>query len=111
MADAGNSLRCVSSLEGVHAGGILSIRAGDRWLAVGASDNTMSLFHRPERQGQSRLPPWKLLRTPPRSAAVVRLETSLSSSISIPNHCSYTERLHLNTRFLYFQFDHICFCE
>lgn len=66
-------MRCVSSLEGVHAGSILSIKAGDRWLAVGASDNTMSLFHRPERQGGSRLPPWKLLRTPPRSAAVVCL--------------------------------------
>ncbi|KAG0581684.1 hypothetical protein KC19_4G271700 [Ceratodon purpureus] len=72
----GNSLRCVSNLEGVHAGGILSIKAGDRWLAVGASDNTMSLFHRPERQGGSRLPPWKLLRTPPRSAAVVRCVAS-----------------------------------
>lgn len=67
------TMRCVSSLEGVHAGSILSIKAGDRWLAVGASDNTMSLFHRPERQGGSRLPPWKLLRTPPRSAAVVCL--------------------------------------
>jgi len=72
----GNSLRCVSNLEGVHAGSILSIKAGDRWLAVGASDNTMSLFHRPERQGGSRLPPWKLLRTPPRSAAVVRCVAS-----------------------------------
>ena len=79
LANAGNLLRCISSLEGVHAGGILSIKAGDRWLAVGASDNSMSLFHRPERQGQSRLPPWKLLRTPPRSAAVVRRDTNLSS--------------------------------
>lgn len=72
----GNSLKCVSSLEGVHAGGILSIKAGSRWLAVGASDNTMSLFHRPEQDDGSRLPPWKLLRTPPRSAAVVRCVAS-----------------------------------
>lgn len=92
VVDAGNSLRCVSSLEGVHAGGILSIKAGDRWLAVGASDNSMSLFHRPERQGGSRLPPWKLLRTPPRSAAVVRQHKNLNQSIVISFHCPYTGR-------------------
>lgn len=66
------ALRCVSSLEGVHAGSILSIKAGDRWLAVGAADNSMSLFHRPENKPGSCVSPWQLLRTPPRSAAMVR---------------------------------------
>ncbi|KAH9556185.1 hypothetical protein CY35_07G012700 [Sphagnum magellanicum] len=74
-ADSGiitGGLSCVSSLEGVHLGTVLSIKAGERLLAVGAADNSMSLFHRSEQLQAGRVPPWKLLRTPPRAAAVVR---------------------------------------
>jgi hypothetical protein len=71
LVNAGG-LSCVSSLEGVHLGTVLSIKAGERLLAVGAADNSMSLFHRSEQLQAGRVPPWKLLRTPPRAAAVVR---------------------------------------
>jgi hypothetical protein len=70
LVNAGG-LSCVSSLEGVHLGTVLSIKAGERLLAVGAADNSMSLFHRSEQLQAGRVPPWKLLRTPPRAAAVV----------------------------------------
>ena len=42
--DAGILLCCVSNLEYVQAGSILSIKAGDCWLAVGASKHHVTLL-------------------------------------------------------------------
>ncbi|BBN12485.1 protein MpSCD [Marchantia polymorpha subsp. ruderalis] len=68
------SLRSVKVVAGVHSAPILSIKAGDKWLAVGAADNSMSLFNRVG--NQSSVESWQLYRTPPRSAATVRCVTS-----------------------------------
>jgi len=90
LVNAGG-LSCVSSLEGVHLGTVLSIKAGERLLAVGAADNSMSLFHRSEQLQAGRVPPWKLLRTPPRAAAVVTFFASfllvLIRPLSYPTNC------------------------
>lgn len=61
----------------IHSGAILSINAGEHWLGVGAADNSMSLFNRPqERLGGfsntgSKSVGWQLYRTPQKTAAVV----------------------------------------
>jgi WD40 repeat protein len=70
-------IRCVKNLT-LHSASVLSISAGDHWLGIGAADNSMSLFHRPqERFGSfsntgSKAPGWQLYRTPQKTAAVVR---------------------------------------
>ncbi|CAM6088951.1 unnamed protein product [Calypogeia fissa] len=68
------SLRSVKSVVGIHSAPILSIKAGEKWLAIGAADNSMSLFHR----GSARVDveSWQLHRTPSRSAAAIRFVTS-----------------------------------
>lgn len=61
----------------IHTGAILSINAGEHWLGIGAADNSMSLFNRPqERLGGfsspgSKMGGWQLYRTPQRTSAVV----------------------------------------
>jgi hypothetical protein len=68
--------QCVKTVS-IHSSAILSIKAGDQWLAIGAADNSMSLFHRLEQRpgvlvGRGdRMAGWQLYRTPQRSAAVV----------------------------------------
>ncbi|CAH9064292.1 unnamed protein product [Cuscuta epithymum] len=69
--------RCVKNVT-IHTGSILSINAGEHWLGVGAADNSMSLFHRPqERLGTlsatgSKTGGWQLYRTPQKTPAMVR---------------------------------------
>lgn len=75
------SIRCVKNVT-VHSASILSINAGEHWLGIGAADNSMSLFHRPqERLGSfsstgSKVAGWQLYRTPQRTVAVVRCVAS-----------------------------------
>lgn len=79
IADGG--IRCVKNLT-LHCAAILSINASEHWLGIGAADNSMSLFHRPqERLGGfgssgSKVSGWQLYRTPQKSAAVVRCVAS-----------------------------------
>lgn len=74
-------LKCVKNVT-VHNGSILSINAGEHWLGIGAADNSMSLFHRPqERLGGlsssgGKLGGWQLYRTPQRTVAMVRCVAS-----------------------------------
>ncbi|KAF5730372.1 putative F-box and wd40 domain protein [Tripterygium wilfordii] len=74
-------IRCVKNVT-IHNAAILSINAGEHWLGIGASDNSMSLFHRPqERLGGvsspgSKIPGWQLYRTPQRTVAAVRCVAS-----------------------------------
>ncbi|GMH14090.1 hypothetical protein Nepgr_015931 [Nepenthes gracilis] len=68
----------------IHNAAILSINAGEHWLGIGAADNSMSLFHRPQERlggfsgGGSKVggSGWQLYRTPQKSAAVVRCVAS-----------------------------------
>ncbi|XP_024991389.1 DENN domain and WD repeat-containing protein SCD1 isoform X3 [Cynara cardunculus var. scolymus] len=66
----------------IHTGAVLSINAGENWLGIGAADNTMSLFHRPqERLGGfsgtvSKISSWQLYRTPQKAVAMVRCVAS-----------------------------------
>ncbi|KAI4350895.1 hypothetical protein L6164_005300 [Bauhinia variegata] len=70
-------IRCAKNLT-IHNSTILSINAGEHWLGIGAADNSMSLFHRPqERLGGfsgtgSKTSGWQLYRTPQRTVAMVR---------------------------------------
>ncbi|KAJ7969656.1 Denn domain and wd repeat-containing protein scd1 [Quillaja saponaria] len=70
-------IKCVKNVT-IHNAAILSINAGEHWLGIGAADNSMSLFHRPqERLGGfsstgSKMSGWQLYRTPQRTVAVVR---------------------------------------
>ncbi|KNA06482.1 hypothetical protein SOVF_180550 isoform A [Spinacia oleracea] len=79
--NADGGIRCVKNVT-VHSAAILSINAGEHWLGIGAADNSMSLFNRPqERLGGfsssgSKVTGWQLYRTPQRSAAVVRCVAS-----------------------------------
>ncbi|KAM7483016.1 hypothetical protein LguiB_007599 [Lonicera macranthoides] len=74
-------IRCVKSVT-IHNSSILSINAGEHWLGIGAADNSMSLFHRPqERLGGfsgtgSKMPGWQLYRTPQKTVAMVRCVAS-----------------------------------
>lgn len=69
-------IKCVRNLT-LHSASILSINAAEHWLGVGAADNSMSLFHRPqERLGSfsstgSKMAGWQLYRTPQRTVAMV----------------------------------------
>lgn len=40
-------IKCVKNLT-LHSASILSISAGENWLGIGAADNSISLFHRPQ---------------------------------------------------------------
>lgn len=76
-------IRCVKNVT-IHNAPILSINASEHWLGIGAADNSMSLFHRPqERLGGlsstgSKMAGWQLYRTPQKSVAMVRFPRSLS---------------------------------
>ncbi|KAB5531881.1 hypothetical protein DKX38_018551 [Salix brachista] len=69
-------IRCVKNVT-IHSAPILSINAGEHWLGIGAADNSMSLFHRPqERLGGfsstgSKMAGWQLYRTPQRTVAMI----------------------------------------
>lgn len=68
-------IKCVKNVT-IHTAPILSINAGEQWLGVGAADNSMSLFQRPqERLGVpntgSKMSGWQLYRTPQKTNAVV----------------------------------------
>ncbi|GAQ82931.1 Calmodulin-binding protein CRAG [Klebsormidium nitens] len=72
------SMRCVETV-GVHNGPILGVKASEAWIAIGAADNSMALFHRPEgvrssvkSLQKSRMAEYQLLRTMHKSAAMVR---------------------------------------
>ncbi|KAM2487632.1 hypothetical protein ACFX1W_039535 [Malus domestica] len=70
-------IKCVKNVT-VHTAAVLSINATEHWLGIGAADNSMPLFHRPqERLGSfsgtgSKMAGWQLYRTPQRTVAVVR---------------------------------------
>ncbi|XP_010677977.2 DENN domain and WD repeat-containing protein SCD1 isoform X1 [Beta vulgaris subsp. vulgaris] len=64
------SIKCAKEMNLHHP--ILSINAGEHWLGIGAADNSMFLFHRP----QDRSGGWKLYRTPQFSATMVRCVAS-----------------------------------
>ncbi|XP_073147897.1 DENN domain and WD repeat-containing protein SCD1 isoform X4 [Henckelia pumila] len=74
-------IRCIKNVT-IHTSSILSINAGEHWLGIGAADNSMSLFHRPqERLGglsssSSRMAGWQLYRTPQKTVAMVRCVAS-----------------------------------
>ncbi|KAH1089880.1 hypothetical protein J1N35_017137 [Gossypium stocksii] len=73
-------IKCVKNVT-IHTAPILSINAGEHWLGVGAADNSMSLFQRPqERLGApntgSKMSGWQLYRTPQKTNAVVRCVVS-----------------------------------
>ncbi|XP_022765895.1 DENN domain and WD repeat-containing protein SCD1-like isoform X2 [Durio zibethinus] len=74
-------IKCSKNVT-IHSAAILSINAGEHWLGVGAADNSMSLFHRPqERLGSftntgSKMSVWQLYRTPQKTCAVVRCVVS-----------------------------------
>lgn len=66
----------------IHNAPILSVNAGENWLGIGAADNSMSLFHRPqERLGGfaspgSKMAAWQLYRTPQKTVALVCIASS-----------------------------------
>ncbi|GMI96344.1 STOMATAL CYTOKINESIS-DEFECTIVE 1 [Hibiscus trionum] len=74
-------IKCVKNVT-IHAAPILSINAGEQWLGIGAADNSMSLFQRPqERLGGvpntgAKMSGWQLYRTPQKTNAVVRCVVS-----------------------------------
>ncbi|KAL6494896.1 Scytalone dehydratase [Orobanche gracilis] len=74
-------VRCVKNVT-IHNAPILSVNAGEHWLGIGAADNSMSLFHRPQERlgGLSgagpKLAGWQLYRTPQKSVAMVRCVAS-----------------------------------
>ena len=69
-------IKCIKNVT-IHNGAIVSINAGEHWLGIGAADNSMSLFHRPqERLGGfsspgSKMGGWQLYRTPQKTVAMV----------------------------------------
>ncbi|RDX78914.1 DENN domain and WD repeat-containing protein SCD1, partial [Mucuna pruriens] len=79
--DDGGGIRCAKNVT-IHNATILSINAGEHWLGIGAADNSLSLFHRPqERLGGfsgpgSKMAGWQLYRTPQKTVAMVRCVAS-----------------------------------
>lgn len=76
------AIRCVKNVT-IHSASILNINAGEHWLGIGAADNSMSLFYRPqERLGGfssttgSKMAGWQLYRTPQKTVAMVRCVAS-----------------------------------
>lgn len=74
-------IKCVKNIT-LHSASIVSVSAGEHWLGIGAADNSMSFFHRPqERLGGfsstgSKMAGWQLYRTPQKSVAMVRCVAS-----------------------------------
>ncbi|KAL2934077.1 DENN domain and WD repeat-containing protein SCD1, partial [Bienertia sinuspersici] len=75
-------IKCVKNVT-IHSAAILSINAGEHWLGIGAADNSMSLFQRPQERlgalsssGGSKVTGWQLYRTPQKSSALVRCVAS-----------------------------------
>ncbi|KAK8472841.1 hypothetical protein PHAVU_002G315300 [Phaseolus vulgaris] len=74
-------IRCAKNVT-IHNAAILSVNAGEHWLGIGAADNSLSLFHRPqERLGGfsgagSKMAGWQLYRTPQKTVAMVRCVAS-----------------------------------
>lgn len=72
-------IKCVKNVT-LHTSSILSVNAGENWLGVGAADNSMSLFHRPQdRVGGvtgAKMAGWQLYRTPQKTVATVRCVAS-----------------------------------
>ncbi|KAK7320022.1 hypothetical protein RJT34_04751 [Clitoria ternatea] len=74
-------IKCAKNVT-IHNASILSINAGEHWLGIGAADNSLSLFHRPqERLGGfsgtgSKMAGWQLYRTPQKTVAMVRCVAS-----------------------------------
>lgn len=71
-------IRCAKNVT-IHNAAILSINAGEHWLGIGAADNSLSLFHRPQERlgsfsgtGGSKMAGWQLYRTPQKTVAMVR---------------------------------------
>ncbi|KAI4324639.1 hypothetical protein MLD38_030108 [Melastoma candidum] len=72
-------IRCMKNVT-IHASAILGINAGEHWLGIGAADNSMSLFHRPQERhgggasaaGAIKAVSWQLYRTPQKNVAMVR---------------------------------------
>ncbi|XP_010549132.1 PREDICTED: DENN domain and WD repeat-containing protein SCD1 [Tarenaya hassleriana] len=67
-------IKCMKNVT-LHNASILSINAGENWLGIGAADNSMSLFHRPQTAG-TKISGWQLYRVPQPTAAVVRCVAS-----------------------------------
>lgn len=69
-------IRCAKNVT-IHNAAILSVNAGEHWLGIGAADNSLSLFHRPQERlgGFSGAGPkmagWQLYRTPQKTVAMV----------------------------------------
>lgn len=80
-------IKCVKNLT-LHTASVLSISAGDHWLGIGAADNSMSLFHRPQERfggfsnAGSKVAGWQLYRTPQKTAAVVYYHLNLHAMLS-----------------------------
>lgn len=76
LVECAGGIRCAKNVT-VHNAAILSINAGEHWLGIGAADNSLSLFHRPqERLGSfsgpgSKMAGWQLYRTPQKTVAMV----------------------------------------
>jgi len=74
-------MKCIKNVT-IHSAPILSINAGDHWLGIGAADNSMSLFQRPQERfggfstAGSKMGGWQLYRTPQKTVAVVRCVSS-----------------------------------
>ncbi|XP_047175239.1 DENN domain and WD repeat-containing protein SCD1 [Vigna umbellata] len=74
-------IRCAKNVT-IHNAAILSVNAGEHWLGIGAADNSLSLFHRPQERlgGFSGAGPkmagWQLYRTPQKTVAMVRCVAS-----------------------------------
>ncbi|KAG8379360.1 hypothetical protein BUALT_Bualt07G0080500 [Buddleja alternifolia] len=74
-------IRCIKNIT-IHGASILSINAGEHWLGIGAADNSMSLFHRPQERlvglstTGSKMAGWQLYRTPQKAVAMVRCVAS-----------------------------------
>ncbi|KAK7369972.1 hypothetical protein VNO80_12020 [Phaseolus coccineus] len=74
-------IRCAKNVT-IHNAAILSVNAGEHWLGIGAADNSLSLYHRPqERLGGfsgagSKMAGWQLYRTPQKTVAMVRCVAS-----------------------------------
>ena len=70
----------------IHNAPILSVNAGEHWLGIGAADNSLSLFHRPqERLGGlsstgSKMAGWQLYRTPQKTVALVYISSFSAST-------------------------------
>lgn len=76
LIECAGGIRCAKNVT-IHNAAILSINAGEHWLGIGAADNSLSLFHRPqERLGGfsgtgSKMAGWQLYRTPQKTVAMV----------------------------------------